>query len=260
MRVFSIGGATCSGKSTFLNYAKEQLGNGVFVVGIGAIMRQRHPPEFFDGKGAMQSTEAEVWEIFAEELTKGLAHPNVRLILLDGLPRMGGQIPKLLSYFNSFIQYGFVFLHASQETRKKRVATRFPYPYEENPPRVSKPGETDKVKNNRDLSDRRVTNDLIQIHDVLAEVTMAGFPINFVSTEGPPESYCRHLLENLWGGSLPTRIPADPLLDKSIFDMVGKCWTPPVTKDGPAYSGESPVTKVIEQPHREMNSGTLGNE
>lgn len=228
MRVFSIGGATCAGKGTFLDYAQAQLGNRVYLVQIGKIMRTRHPPEFFDGKGAMQSTEAEVWEIFAEELTKGLADPNVRLILLDGLPRMGGQIPKLLSYFNSFVQYGFVFLHASQETRKKRVISRFPYPGEENPPRPPMPGETDKVKNNRDLSDRRVTNDLIQIHDVLAEVTMAGFPINFVSTEGPPESYCRHLLEQLWGSRI-TPLSSDPVisgLDQSILDLVSKSWQP----------------------------------
>lgn len=264
MKVWSIGGATCAGKGTFLDYAKAQLGDKVYLVQIGKIMRTRHPPEFFNGLGAMASTEAEVWEILGEELNKALADPNVRMVLLDGLPRMGGQIPKLLSYFNTFIRYGFVFLHASQETRKERVKKRFPYSAAaEEAMRNQIPlvgplvEEVHTVKSNRDLADRRVVNDLVQIHDVLAEVTIAGFPINYISTEGPPESYCRHLLEQLWGGPIPKRYE-DPLLgDKSVFDLVSKAWQPSSLPQNHDATPIDQTCRVIEQPHRDMGTGPL---
>jgi len=266
MRVFSVSGGTNAGKGTFLAYAKAQLRERVHLIQIGAEMRRRHPPEFFNGLGAMPSTEAEVWEILAEQLNKGLADPKVKLILLDGLPRMGGQLPKLLSYFNSFIQYGFVYLHASQETRKKRVEARFPYPPEvqqviddENIKMTVKVHEElKKVTSNRDLANKRVVNDILQLSDVLAEISLAGFPINYINTEGPPESYCRCLLEQLWGGPLPQPVEVS-LADKSIFDMVSAAWEP--SNNSPHNPTPIDTTpKVIEQPHREMNSGTLSDE
>jgi shikimate kinase len=93
MKVFFLIGITCSGKTTILNQMKQRHPDAIGLVQVGKEMRRRHPPEYFDGLGAMPKTEDEAWTIFEEQLKKCAGY---RYVLVDGQPRMASQVQRCL--------------------------------------------------------------------------------------------------------------------------------------------------------------------
>lgn len=197
-----IMGATCSGKSTFLDFCKKVLGNHVHTANIGGILRSRHDPDFFNGDAAPAHTAKEAWDIFEEEFYKGMETPGVDMIMFDGQPRRPEEVGNLYRYKSVLTDFRFVMFHASAEARKRRIDTRFPIPEG----RVGMPGyvedvkEFEKLARSRDLAEARLTKDTSQLFDVWGELSRRGEYVLSINTDKPATTYQHRVLDLLCGG------------------------------------------------------------
>lgn len=138
-------GVTNSGKSTLLNALRSDPTIGL--IEVGKEMRRRHPPEYFDGQGAMAKTEAEVWEIVDEQYAAAVRSGR-RMVICDGQPRLPGHVEKMVERFGLL---HLLQLHADHDVLEERARRR------------------DSDPQTLELSHRRLTNDYIQLYQVLAE-------------------------------------------------------------------------------------------
>lgn len=79
-------GATCVGKSTFLNKIKDWLGDQCHLIEVGKALRAKYPPEYFEGQGSPAKTQAEAIKLVRQGISAG-EEAGVRLIIVDGQPR-----------------------------------------------------------------------------------------------------------------------------------------------------------------------------
>lgn len=199
--VIFIMGATCSGKGTFCQYAKKELGKDLATFSIGDEMRRRHPdPDYFKGKAALEETQDEVEQIFKEQFEASLAS-KARIIIVDGQPRLPRAVDHIFKFKNAFLDYRFVLLHASAEARKRRIANRFPEPL-----RVGSSDDGsvfqkihDSWKSNVALAEARLKDDNILLYDVWAHLTLRDQLVTVVNSDGPVETYQPQLLRMLCG-------------------------------------------------------------
>lgn len=197
--VVFIMGSTCSGKGTFCDFAKMILQEHLHVIQIGKILRDRHPPEYFNGLAAQEKTEPEVWEIFEEEYYKGIGRKGVDVIFVDGQPRLPAQVRKCLSYANAFTDFRFVMLHASADARRSRIERRFPFPPVPENLSDEYAIASERVEANRKLAHSRIANDQVQLLDVWAELQLQGQYVTVCRTEQPAVTYQAHLLSLICG-------------------------------------------------------------
>lgn len=151
LMVFCMG-ATCSGKSTFIDRCTES-NNKFGSIKVGEEMRRRHPPEYFDGLGAMQHTEDEAWEIFTSSLDDNVRRGK-SIVLVDGQPRLPSQVEKC---FRAASERSFVWIilwfMVDEDELKRRMLERF----------KGKTGELGLAK-------ERMVNDKCQLYDVFQSI------------------------------------------------------------------------------------------
>lgn len=173
--VVHLMGITNSGKSTLIEAAKAQDYYNIGFVEVGKEMRKRYSPETFKGKGAMDSTEEEVLQIFHEQM-QAAKDAGANLILVDGQPRMPSQIPIMM---NS-PRRKYILLKESDEVILERIKNR-----DSDPAAV-------------ELSMQRFKNDKVQIFDVLTDLIRMNEPVKVVSVmddyHGQPEILLRTLI------------------------------------------------------------------
>lgn len=162
-RIYYAFGVTCAGKDTLMDRAQELYPNLVGLVNVGKEFRKRYPPEYFQGKGAMLHTEREAIEIFETQLAE--QRKDKKIIFVSGQPRMVAQIKETIGKYSGTI----LWLHVSDETLKQRLEKRF----------VGDPGSYQ-------LSLKRLSNDRIQLFDVVFELIKSGY--EFVTFNGDFES------------------------------------------------------------------------
>lgn len=153
-KIIYVLGVTCSGKDTMMDRADQMYPNLVGLVNVGKEFRKRYPPEYFKGKGAMQSTEVEAREIFEEQLNARISEGK-KLILVSGQPRLTSQLKFTMDKYPGTL----LWMHVSDETLLKRLEGRFP----------GDPGAFE-------LSKKRLINDRVQLFDVMFEVLKRGYP------------------------------------------------------------------------------------
>ncbi len=141
-KLVCLSGITCSGKDTIAEMLAE-MDQGIGLIQIGKEMRKRHPPEFFQGLGAMSSTEDEVKEIFKEQYE---AHSDKHTIICAGFPRVAYQY----EFITQFEDRAFIYIYSDEYDYLDRLDVRF----KDNP-------------SGRELSEQRLKNDRIQLYDML---------------------------------------------------------------------------------------------
>lgn len=145
-------GPTCSGKSTFIQSLLTTNPDTIGAIEVGKEMRRRHPPEYFNGLGAMEHTEKEVWDIFEEQFE---ANRGKRIILVDGQPRLPSQVDKLIDFASKHLHTLYYLLfNVTKEETFERLQKR----------------HADDLKSQA-LGFARSTNDKVQLYDVLVELT-----------------------------------------------------------------------------------------
>src|SRR5690606_10206962 len=87
-------GATASGKSTFIDFAKKQYPDYFTSINIGQILRAKYPPEYFEGQGTLDKTEDEVRKLVEDAVTE-LVSRDKQVLLIDGHLKYQDQIEYL---------------------------------------------------------------------------------------------------------------------------------------------------------------------
>lgn len=147
-QIIYVLGATCSGKSTFVAEAAK-FSDEFGIVQVGKELRRRHPPEYFQGKGAMDFTEKEVEEIFTEGVQAAI-DANKIAVFVDGNPRSYDQLYLLGKFHEREV---FWWLHADELQVRDWLRDRFP-----------------EDVASRELAEQRLTNDCVQLMPLLHEL------------------------------------------------------------------------------------------
>jgi len=174
-------GTTCSGKSTFLEYAEKLHPDRVGTINVGQMMRAKYPPEHFQGSAAPDHTEIEAWKMFTDELDYHIGRGK-ELILTDGQPRSYKQVEWAIYGLHKYpCVYSYVLFDCFKAIRRRRLQERF---------------ENDL--SSLELGEQRLTNDMVMYYVVLAELIKAGVPVRVISTGRPFSDYGPQLLEDLF--------------------------------------------------------------
>lgn len=180
IKLACIMGTTCSGKSTFLNYAEKEHSNLIGTINVGQMLRDKYPPEHFAGSAAPEHTEVEAWKMFSDALKRHLDNSK-QLVLADGQPRSYNQVQWAIELItNVDFPIEFILFDCRKEIRRTRLVERF---------------ANDSESLNLGLE--RLTNDMILYYTVLAELTHAGVEVEVIKTDGKFETYGPQLLERL---------------------------------------------------------------
>lgn len=168
-------GTTCSGKDYLAEAAEKDYPKTFGVVQVGKEMRRRHPPEYFRGLGAMPHTEDEAQNIYKEQLNSAKAAGKSKIIIV-GQPRMKSQVNKVFLPNPGKV----IWLNAADNVIKARIKERF-------------------VNDHAalDLANARVTNDKLQLFEVLFELLHLGTKIQCFNTDSiAVEELVRYLLDD----------------------------------------------------------------
>lgn len=215
-----IMGGTCSGKSTFLQYAKSKLGGAVGLIEVGKMLRAKYDPSYFLGQAAPAHTQQEAWELFAEALEVFLRDDHTQLVLVDGQPRDIPQVHGILAHFapRKGVVSRFCYMHCRREEQEHRAAVR----HNMLGPGTASPEDVARY----DLAMDRVDNDRRSYCDVLAILAKAEVPVQVWDTSGPAEFYQNEVLESLLKPIPAPRVPRTYLgkihrvLDGDTLDVV----------------------------------------
>lgn len=154
-------GMTGSGKSTLFNAVRVAIIDGklpdIGLIEVGQEMRRRHPPERFNGKAAMDDTEAEVWEIFDTQMNASTSD----FVMCDGQPRTPGQVHQISARFRNIYP---IWLHTHVDILTQRANLR------------SKDTPT------LQMHIQRITNDRVQLFDTVHEMMSNGMVPDAVDT------------------------------------------------------------------------------
>lgn len=170
--LFSLFGQTNTGKSHLCDFLRKREHIGL--IEIGREMRRRHPPEYFEGKGAMDKTEAEVWRIVDEARVR---NAGKQVIVIDGQPRLKRQVDELRDRFGPF---AMIWLHAPDSVLRDRAIKRAA-------------GDRAQLK----LSLDRMVNDRVQLFEVLHEYTCARFPLPLISVDTCGNEWESYVLQQI---------------------------------------------------------------
>jgi adenylate kinase family enzyme len=139
MRVQYVMGPTNAGKSTLIDalvppeplapgmkYFPSSRYPGVGAIRVGKLLRAKYGEAYFQGQGALQTTEAEATSM-VEEGVRAAHADGKRLVLVDGQPRTKFQLDWVLAFRDGRSvphTAHFLFLHASRDVRRARVQAR----------------------------------------------------------------------------------------------------------------------------------------
>lgn len=159
--LYSVFGVSGAGKSTAMKMFEACEGFGL--IRVGDEMRRRHSLEDFKGKAAMEETEAEVWEIFDAQYQQAVAN-DCRAIAMDGQPRLVPQVYKILRTYGRFT---VLWLHCDDEELRARASQR------------------SNSQEEFELHFQRLTNDRVQLFDVIHLLSRAGVTVAAFDTGRP---------------------------------------------------------------------------
>lgn len=155
--VFVIG-PTNSGKTTLVeSLRKESL--GASSIHVGRLLREKHPPEFFEGQGNPPHVHKEAMRLLFEQLREKLLSPAVDVIYIDGQPRTVEQVEAIEDFVVAWgqpLRLTYLVLNADDETIRRRAASR------------------DASQAAIELSIKRITNDKCDLHDVIHHLMCVG--------------------------------------------------------------------------------------
>lgn len=173
-------GTTCSGKSTFLEYAEKKHPDLIGTINVGKMMRAKYPPEHFKGSAAPEHTEVEAWGMFCTALRKHITAKK-KLILADGQPRSYNQVQWAIEMVNDVkFTVEFILFDCRKRIRQARLVERFA----DNPESLN-------------LGLERLTNDMVLYYTVLAELVHADLKVEIIKTDTAFDTYGPQLLERL---------------------------------------------------------------
>lgn len=145
-------GVTKVGKSYLAKMMQDKMPE-IGIIDVGAEIRKRHPPEYFEGQGAMEKTEPEVYEIITSRMKELCVVGNVTHIILTGNPRLVSQYHFLkqlsLEGLDIFIKY--VWLYENDDIIQSRIN------------QIEDAGS-------RELSQQRLKNDKVMLYPVIHEL------------------------------------------------------------------------------------------
>jgi predicted kinase len=171
--VAHIMGATCSGKSTFLEWAAKQS-DEVGLVEVGKFMRAKYGAAHFKGQAAPAHTQEEAWNVCEEQAAKHIQEGRA-VVLVDGQPRSLDQVEKCCDTWHKYASTTrFILFHCDYEERERRLMNRFERPDD---PEMLKEWQ-DSVK----LGKQRLVNDERTYHMVMAELLKRGQRIHVCDT------------------------------------------------------------------------------
>lgn len=150
-------GVTCSGKGYFIESTMREHSELFAAVQVGKEFRRRYPPDYFQGSGAPAHAEQEAHDIFYEQLDAAKA-TGKPIILIDGQPRRLSQVQLVRDNPGSVLWF-----HSDELVVRERLALRFP---------------DDEAS--RDLSNKRMVNDRMQLYDTLHALRNMGCDIEAV--------------------------------------------------------------------------------
>ena len=154
MQIFFIMGPTNVGKTTFMDYAKEQP--GCKTVEVGRMLRAKYPPEYFAGMAAPQHTQKEAWQLMLDGLDIA-ERQGAERVFVDGQPRDMQQAERCVKFDNSHFRLIWVPASIRESRAKERDG-----------------GDPAKLE----LSLRRLQTDLLTGYDVAMYVaTVADFRV-----------------------------------------------------------------------------------
>jgi adenylate kinase family enzyme len=93
--LFFVLGATCVGKTTFLQAMKEHY--NAHLVEVGKILRAKYSPEHFQGQGNPAHTKQEAMQLCISGIMDGM-DAQAQYIFVDGQPRDSEQAKMLLAW------------------------------------------------------------------------------------------------------------------------------------------------------------------
>lgn len=167
-RIIYVLGTTCTGKTTLIREIDKvddfwsRVAHTPMLYRqclIGHKLRNRHPPEFFDGLGAMPETEPEVVEILRDSVNEFASDRNAEVLLVDGAPRLLTCLDEIIQiYRETGIEFCFALLVSNRpEVIEARARQR---------------DGNDPAK--LDLTLRRIINDKVLGYDILAALMQYG--------------------------------------------------------------------------------------
>lgn len=183
-----VGGVTNSGKSSFIrdllndidkvqsdpevaDRLMDAFGEGFYIkagaVHVGKEMRKLFPPEHFQGKGAMKETEETALQLYAKGMEE---NSGCDVVAVDGQPRMKSQIPLVMDLSKGpTLSRFYVFLTCPDEELVRRLEQR------------------DDSLMARELSEKRLVNDRVQLYDVITELICRREYVTCVDSTNPAE-------------------------------------------------------------------------
>jgi len=152
---YFVMGATGSGKSTFLELAREEI--NAHTVEVGKLLRAKYPPEYFDGLAAPTKTAKEAWDMCVSGIKAGKG----KVTLIDGQPRDITQVTKIIKKYPNA---KFILFNCPTEERARRLKLR-------------------DSGGAQELWESRLEGDYVAMYPVLAELLSYGKEI-FVFNSG----------------------------------------------------------------------------
>lgn len=184
MRVLCyVMGPTNAGKSTFLQWAANRLGERVALVEVGKVLRGKYPPSYFARQNNPAHVAEEAWQIFLDRIAETETQKGVDLVLIDGQPRDLVQTRKSLIVSTaspSFYKPSYIFLDASEEVRTARARRRF-----------------DGDPEGLDLAMGRMRGDLDNYVPVVRHIAEWGYPIRFYDSSFSVEHYGPRIVQDV---------------------------------------------------------------
>lgn len=162
MNILNVMGVTSAGKTSFIEEACKKY-TRIGYTSVGKELQKRYPPEYFQGKAALPSTEVEAWQIYIDQV---LENSTKDLILGDGQPRLmsSALYPRKLSQAKGWC-FRNLYFYSDTDTLQMRTNLR----YKRDPANLR-------------LRTERITNDKIQLYDVMGKMLAAGETFDVVDT------------------------------------------------------------------------------
>lgn len=165
--IVSIMGATCAGKTTFIDYCLESAPHNFAAVQVGKILRAKYPRSYFKGQNNPKHTAAEAWDLCEAGVQECIGQ-GVPVVLVDGQPRDRDQVDMFLNAWGTTPREFILFDAPLEERRRRAEASR-------------------SAEDLNELTAQRLTNDMISYFTVLTRLAEYGVsPLVVDTTQGRP--------------------------------------------------------------------------
>ena len=166
--VAHVMGATCAGKSTFID-AVCRLRPDAVRVEIGRMLRAKYGDAHFAGQAAPEHTALEAWDLYVTGVRKAIER-GAGLVLVDGQPRDVMQARGAVDLSREMrarmppVEFRWLLLHADEAERSRRA-------------------EAARTGDSLELAKARLRNDYRNCYVAMTELMLAGERIDLLPTD-----------------------------------------------------------------------------